>query len=119
MEDKKLKLLSLLNNNNFYKNEKKFKVFINLLNDVEFLLPFNDNHIVVLVSEEDKTYIPLFTDEKEIKDIKYTRLDKVKLDIVIRDIYNKGNYYAISIDPYTHDFIMNSKLIDLYNILIK
>ena len=39
MEDKKLKLLSLLNNNNSYKNEKKFKMFISLLNDVEFLLP--------------------------------------------------------------------------------
>ncbi|MBQ9833588.1 MAG: hypothetical protein IJO33_00110 [Bacilli bacterium] len=46
MEDKKLKLLSLLN-------------------DVEFLLPFYDNHIVVLVSEEDKIYIPLFTNITE------------------------------------------------------
>jgi len=120
MEDKKLKLLSLLNNNNFYKNEKKFKVFIKLLKDVEFLLPFNNNnHIVVLVSEEDKIYIPLFTDEKEIKDIKYTRLDKVKLDIVIKDIYKISNYHAISINPFTDDFILNNKLIEIFSVLNK
>lgn len=117
MEDKKLKLLSLLNNSNFYKNEKKFKMFMNLLNDVEFLLPFNNKHIVVLVSEEDKIYIPLFTNEKQIKNIKYTRLDKVKLSVVIKDIYKTSNYHAISINPYTHDFVMNSKLIEIFNAL--
>lgn len=117
MEDKKLKLLSLLNNSNFYKNEKKFKVFMNLLNDVEFLLPFNDNYIVVLVSEEDKICIPLFTDEKEIKDIKCTRLDKVKLDVVIKDIYRTSNYYAISINPYTNNYVMSRKLIEIFSVL--
>ena len=45
MEDKKLKLLSLLNNSNFYKNERKFKVFMNLLDNVEFLLPFNNIYL--------------------------------------------------------------------------
>jgi len=117
MEDKKLKLLSLLNNNNFYKNEKKFKVFIKLLKDVEFLLPFNNNHIVVLVSEKDKIYIPLFTDEKEIKDIEYKRLDKVKLDVVIKDIYETSNYHAISINPYTDNYVMNKKLIEIFCVL--
>lgn len=117
MEDKKLKLLSLLNNSNFYKNEKKFKMFMSLLNEIEFLLPFNNNHIVVLVSEEDKNYIPLFTDEKQIKDIKYTRLDKVKLDVVIKDIYKTSNYHAISINPYTNNYVMNSNLIEIFSVL--
>lgn len=117
MEDKKLKLLSLLNNSNFYKNEKKFKMFMNLLNDVEFLLPFNDNHIVVLVSEEDKIYIPLFTDEKQIKDVEYTRLDKVKLDVVIKDIYKTSNYHAISINPFTNNYVMSRKLIEIFSVL--
>jgi len=115
MEDKKL--LSLLNNISFYKNEKKFKIFINLLNDVEFLLPFNDNHIVVLVSEDDKIYIPIFTDEKQIKNIEYTRLDEVKLDIVIKDIYKTSNYHAISINPYTNNYVMSKKLIEIFNVL--
>lgn len=119
MEDKKLKLLSLLNYGKFYKNENKFKMFMSLLNDVEFLLPFNDNHIVVLVSEEDKIYIPLFTDEKQIKDIKYTRLDKVKLDVVIKDIYKLSNYHAISINPYTNNYVMNEKLIGIFSLLNK
>lgn len=119
MEDKKLKLLSLLNNSNFYKNEKKFKIFMSLLNDVEFLLPFNNNHIVVLVSDEDKIYIPLFTDEKQIKYIEYTRLDKVKLNVVIRDIYKKSNYHAISINPYTNNYILSKKLIEIFSVLNK
>lgn len=119
MEDKKLKLLFLLNNSNFYKNEKKFKIFMSLLNDVEFLLPFNGNHIVVLISEEDKIYIPLFTDEKQIKDIEYTRLDNVKLDVVIKDIYRTSNYYAISINPYTNDYVMSNKLIEIFSGLSK
>lgn len=119
MEDKKLKLLSLLNNNNFYKNEKKFKMFISLLNDVEFLLPFNNKHIVVLISEEDKIYIPLFTDEKQINNIKYTQLDKVKLDVVIKDIYKTSNYHAISINPYTNNYVMSKKLIDIFRVFNK
>lgn len=119
MEDKILKLLSLLNNSNFYKNQKKFKTFMSLLNEVEFLLPFNSNHIVVLVSEEEKTYIPIFTDEKQIKDIKYTRLDKAKLDVVIKDIYKTSNYYAISINPYTNNYIMSKKLIEIFSVLNK
>lgn len=119
MEDKKSKLLFLLNNSNFYKNEKKFKMFMSLLNEVEFLLPFNNNHIVVLVSEKDKIYIPLFTDDKQIKNIEYTRLDKVKLNVIIKDIYKTSKYYAISINPYTHDFIMNEKIINIYSVLSK
>lgn len=118
MEEKILKLNKLLNNKCF-KNQRKFKLIINLLNDVELLLPFNDNHIGVLYTDEDKIYIPLFTEEKHIKNIEYTRLDKVKLEVVIKDIYKKGNYHAISINPYTHDFIMNEKIIDIFSILSK
>ena len=119
MEDKKLKLLSLLSNGKFYKNENQFKMFMSLLNDVEFLLPFNDNHIVVLVSEEDEIYIPLLTDKKQIKNIKYTRLDKVKLNVVIKDIYKTSKYYAISINPYTNNYVMTRKLIDIFSVLNK
>ena len=92
---------------------------MSLLNDVEFLLPFNDNHIVVLVSEEDEIYIPLFADEKQIKNIKYTRLDKVKLNVVIKDIYEKSDYHAISINPFTINYIINGKLIDIFSVLNK
>ena len=80
-------------------------------------MPFNNNHIVVLVSEKDKIYIPLFTDEKQIKDIEYTRLDKVKLDVVIKDIYETSNYHAISINPYTNNYVMNKKLIEIFCVL--
>ena len=50
MEEKILKLNKLLNNKCF-KNQRKIKLIINLLNDVELLLPFNDNHIGVLYTD--------------------------------------------------------------------
>lgn len=113
-EDVDTILMSLLDKNCLYKWKSSAFILL-LLKHEELLLPFDNNYIVVLVSEEDKTYIPLFTDEKQIKDIKYTRLDKVKLDVVIRDIYKSGRYYAISINPFTDDFILNSKLIEMFN----
>lgn len=94
-------------------NEDTFHLIISLLLEVELLLPFNDNKIIELVAEN-KTYLPLFTDEKQINsDFTYTRLDKVKMDIVLRDIFSLGRYYAISINPYSHDFIINKKMIKI------
>lgn len=119
MEEKILKLNKLLGNKNCFKNQRNFKLIINLLNDVELLLPFNNNYVIVLTTDEGKSYIPLFTDKKQIKNIEYTRLDKVKLEVVINDIYKKSDYYAISINPSTHDFIMNEKVINIYCVLSK
>lgn len=93
-----------------------FKSILDRLKDEELLLAFNGNHLIELYTDEGKKYIPLFTDKEEIKeDVEYTRLDKVELDVVIRDIYSLGYYHAISINPYTQDFIMNKELIELYN----
>ncbi len=91
------------------------RLLFSLLIDEELILAFNNNHLCELEIEKDKRYIPLFTDEKEIpKDFEHTRLDKVKLDVVIRDIYSLGYYHAISINPYNDDFIMNKEAIELF-----
>ena len=96
-------------------HEDDLDLILSVLKDEELLLGFNDNHLIELYTDEGKNYIPLFTDEKQIKnDFSYTRLDKVKLDVVIRDIFSNGKYYAISINPHTHDFIMNKDFINYY-----
>lgn len=98
-------------------NEEKYKddyiLFFKSLKDTDLLLAFNENRIVYLETDENKKYIPVFTSIKHVKNIEYTRLDSVKLDIVIRDIFN-DNYHAITINPYTDDFIMNRSMLDFY-----
>lgn len=89
---------------------------INLINIIckeELLIPFNDNHLIELYTDEEKIYIPLFTSVEQASGLEYTRLDKVRLNIVIRDIYSMGRYYAITINPFTDDFILNNKTIKI------
>lgn len=83
------------------------------LSKEEILIPFYNNHLVELYTEENLYYIPVFTNESHIKNIEYTRLDKTTLKTIIDDIYSIGKYHAISINPFTNDFIMNDKMIFL------
>lgn len=100
-------------------NIDTIKEIFDELNNIELLMPFNEDKIIYIETEEMKKYIPLFTNETQINEnIKYTRLDRVRLDIVIKDIYNKSDYYAITINPYTNDFIMNRKMIDIYTTIV-
>lgn len=92
------------------------KCLINL-DDIDLLIAFNDNHLIELYTDENKRYIPLFTTVDQLSGLNYTRIDSVKLKIVIRDIYSLGGYHAITINPFTTDFIMNEKLINLFFIL--
>ena len=101
-------------NKKFY--DEDFGKFLEMLLDTELLLAFNGNHLLEMVAG-DKTYIPLFTDEEEVNTI-YTRLDKVKLGIVIKDIYSIGKYHAITINPHTNDFIIGKNLIRIIESLI-
>ena len=96
-------------------NQNNFQLILTLLKGEELLLPFNNNNLIELETNKNRRYIPLFTDKSQISnECHYTRLDKVKLDIVINDIFSLDKYYAISINPYTSDFIMNKKIIDIY-----
>lgn len=110
-----MELLSLLDNEITEQNiNKLFKE----INNAEFLLPFYNDHLLELYTEDNKNYIPLYTDESQIKNKEYTRLDKVRIDVVLRDIFNNEKYHAISINPDTHDFIINRKMADIYKCLI-
>lgn len=110
MDDTKIPLLTLL----LDEDKVDYQMILDLLPDEELLLAFNNNHIVELYTDDNKYYLPLFTDLNQVtKEIEYTMLDNVKLQIVLRDIFNSGKYHAISINPYTHDFILNKKLLEL------
>lgn len=82
--------------------------------DIDLLIAFNDNHLIELYTDEKKRYIPLFTALDQLSGLNYTRIDSVKLKIVIKDIYSLGGYHAITINPFTDDFIMNEKLIKIF-----
>ena len=92
------------------------KCLINLA-DVDLLIAFNDDYLIELYTDENKRYIPLFTSQDQLSGLNYTRIDNVKLETVIKDIYSLGYYRAIVINPFTTDFIMNEKLIKIFLIL--
>lgn len=82
----------------------------------DLYLAFNGNHLLELEAGT-KIYIPLFTSKQELKEMEYTRLDKVKIMTVVEDIYSMGKYYAITINPYTDDFIIGKSMIKLMSII--
>lgn len=93
--------------------KKHNRKLIVLICKEELLLPFNEDHLIELFTEDNLIYIPLFTDVAQTSGLKYTRLDNVKLKTVISDIYSSGKYYAITVNPFTDDIIFNSKTIDI------
>lgn len=107
--------LTILLENKEYKNN--YKNFLKVLLEETFLLPFYNDNLIELETEENIRYIPLFTDTNQINDLEYTRLDEVKLEIVIRDIFKVGKFHAISINPYTHDYIINQKVVEIIELL--
>ena len=93
--------------------KKDIIYLLKILSEEDLFIPFNNNHLIELYTSDNKLYIPLFTSKKQTSGLIYTRLDKVKLEIVIKDIYSLGKYHAISINPFTNDFILNKKMIGI------
>lgn len=87
------------------------------LADVDLLIAFNENHLIELYTDENKRYIPVFTSQDQLSGLRYTRIDKIRLETVIKDIYSLGYYHAITINLFTTDFIMNEKLIKIFSAL--
>ena len=100
--NKKINLTDLLDKQVY---KKDIIYLLKILSEEDLFIPFNNNHLIELYTSDDKIYIPLFTSIKQTSGLIYTRLDKVKLEIVIKDIFSLGKYYAISINPFTNDFI--------------
>ena len=45
--------------------------------------------------------------------------DKIFSQDKVDDIFSLNKYHAITINPYSDDFIMNIKFIDIYNVITK
>lgn len=110
IKNKKKNLTDLLNKQ-LYK--KDIIYLLKILSEEDLLIPFNNNHLIELYTNDNKIYIPLFTNRKQTSGLGYTRLDKVKIETVINGIFSLGKYHAISINPFTHDFILNEKMISI------
>ena len=108
--NKKINLTDLLDKQVY---KKDIIYFLKILSEEDLFIPFNNNHLIELYTSDNKIYIPLFTNIKQTGCLIYTRLDKVKLEIVIKDIFSLGKYHAISINPFTDDFILNKKMISI------
>lgn len=108
--NKKINLTDLLDKQVY---KKDIIYLLKILSKEDLFIPFNNNHLIELYTSDNKIYIPLFTNIKQTGGLIYTRLDKVKLEIVIKDIFSLGKYHAISINPFTDDFILNKKMISI------
>ena len=71
------------------------------LADIDLLIAFIQNHLIELYTEENKRYIPVFTSQDQLSGLSYTRIDNVKLETDIKDIYSLVYYHAITINPFT------------------
>lgn len=98
--------------------KKDIIYLLKILSEEDLFIPFNNNHLIELYTSDNKIHIPLFTNIKQTGGLIYTRLDKVKLEIIIKNIFSLGKYHAISINPFTNDFILNKKLIYIIDNLI-
>ena len=107
----KKKNLTYLLDKQVYK--KDIIYLLKILSEEDLFIPFNNNHLIELYTSDNKIYIPLFTSIEQTSGLIYTRLDKVKLEIVIKDIFSLGKYHAISVNPFTHDIIINEKTINI------
>ena len=56
------------------------------LADIDLLITLNDNHLIELYMDENKRYTPVFTTQDQLSGLNYTRIDKIKLETVIKDI---------------------------------
>lgn len=100
-------------------NVDEFESILYKIVDTEFFLPFHNNNLILKENDLNEIYIPLFTSYDELSEVpKCNRLDKVDIETIIRDIYDKGEYHAITINPDTDDFILVDRIIDILKKII-
>ena len=89
-------------------NEKDLALIFEYLKGYNLLVPLKEDKIVIK-----NNYILLYTQRNQIKNIIYDKLNRTKLDKVIKELYNE-NYKGIIINPDTEDFILEESLINIY-----
>lgn len=101
-----LEVLEMIKNNESSNIEK----FVEKLYKSSFYIAFDGNRVISLDSNEEN-YLPLFSSKEELKDIKYTRLDEVSFEVIIRDF--SSNFSRFVINPYSLDYVMDDAFLDV------
>lgn len=96
-------------------NEKDLTLIFEYLKDYNLLLPFKDDKLIYIQYDKNKD-IQAFTQRNQISDdLKYDKLERAKLDKIIKEIYLKdSSFKEIRINPQTNDFVLNKTLIEIY-----
>ena len=95
------------------KTKDDYELMMQSIATEDLYLPMNDNKVVFVTDSENHNYIPLFTSASEENELKHTSYDVVKVEKIIKEIYDLGKFDSIVINPYTDDIIIGKKSVEL------
>lgn len=100
------------------KTKDDYEIMMRSIATEDLYLPMNGNDVVFMTDSENHQYIPLFTSTSEENELKHTSYDVVKVEKIIREIYDLGKFDSIVINPFTDDVIIGEKSVELLKRLI-
>lgn len=95
------------------KTKDDYELMMQSIATENLYLPMNGNKVVFMTDSENHNYIPLFTSTSEESELKHTSYDVVKVEKIIREIYDLGKFDSIVINPFTDDVIIGKKSVEL------
>lgn len=95
------------------KTKDDYEMMMRSIATEDLYLPMNGNKVVFMTDSENHNYIPLFTSTSEENELNHTSYDVVKVEKIIREIYDLGKFDSIVINPYTDDVIIGEKSVEL------
>ncbi len=95
------------------KTKDDYEMMMRSIATEDLYLPMNGNRVVFMTDSENHNYIPLFTSTSEENELNHTSYDVVKVEKIIREIYDLGKFDSIVINPFTDDVIIGEKSVEL------
>lgn len=95
------------------KTKDDYELLMQSIATEDLYLPMNGNKVVFMTDSENHNYIPLFTSTSEENELNHTSYDVVKVEKIIREIYDLGKFDSIVINPFTDDVIIGKKSVEL------
>lgn len=95
------------------KTKDDYELMMQSITTEDLYLPMNGNKVVFMTDSENHNYIPLFTSTSEENELNHTSYDVVKVEKIIREIYDLGKFDSIVINPFTDDVIIGKKSVEL------
>lgn len=95
------------------KTKDDYELMMQSIATEDLYLPMNGNEVVFMTDSENHNYIPLFTSTSEENELMHTSYDVVKVEKIIKEIYDLGKFDSIVINPFTDDIIIGEKSVEL------